>query len=138
MTKQELQPDEKKEQQNIHPTQREQEKLIRKDPALTEEIQEASRRFEKARNILHSAGNIGVGQTPNEILVEKRAYRLLHYQQMVNKTAKTPILVVYALINRSYVLDLQPDKSWIRSLLSQGFDVYLIDWKAPTAADKYV
>jgi polyhydroxyalkanoate synthase len=138
MTKQELQPDEKKEQQNIQPTQREQEKQIRKDPTLMEEIQEASRRFEKARNILHSAGNIGVGQTPNEILVEKRAYRLLHYQQMVNKTAKTPILVVYALINRSYVLDLQPDKSWIRSLLSQGFDVYLIDWKAPTAADKYV
>jgi polyhydroxyalkanoate synthase len=138
MTKQELQPDEKKEQQNIQPTQREQEKQIRKEPTLTEEIQEASRRFEKARNILHSAGNIGVGQTPNEVLVEKRAYRLLHYQQMVNKTAKTPILVVYALINRSYVLDLQPDKSWIRSLLSQGFDVYLIDWKAPTAADKYV
>jgi polyhydroxyalkanoate synthase subunit PhaC len=138
MTKQELQPDEKKEQQNIQPTQREQEKQIRKDPTLMEEIQEASRRFEKARNILHSAGNIGVGQTPNEILVEKRAYRLLHYQQMVNKTSKTPILVVYALINRSYVLDLQPDKSWIRSLLSQGFDVYLIDWKAPTAADKYV
>jgi polyhydroxyalkanoate synthase subunit PhaC len=138
MTKQELQPDEKKEQQNIQPTQREQEKQIGKDPTLTEKIQEASRRFEKARNILHSAGNIGVGQTPNEVLVEKRAYRLLHYQQMVNKTAKTPILVVYALINRSYVLDLQPDKSWIRSLLSQGFDVYLIDWKAPTAADKYV
>jgi polyhydroxyalkanoate synthase len=57
---------------------------------------------------------------------------------MVSKTARTPILIVYALINRSYVLDLQPDKSWIRSLLSQGFDVYLIDWKTPTAADKYV
>src|SRR5438093_1605333 len=36
------------------------------------------------------------------------------------------------------VLDLQSDKSWVRSLLSQGFDVYLIDWKPPTAADKYV
>ena len=137
MSKQELQPDEKKEQ-DIQPTQRELEKQIRKEPSLTEEVQEAHRRFEKARNILYTAGNIGVGQTPNEILAETRAYRLLHYQQMVSKTAKTPILVVYALINRSYVLDLQPDKSWIRSLLSQGFDVYLIDWKAPTAADKYV
>jgi len=132
-----LQPDEKKDQ-NIQPTQRELEKQIRKEPSLTEEVQEAHRRFEKARNILYTAGNIGVGQTPNEIIAETRAYRLLHYQQMVSKTAKTPILVVYALINRSYVLDLQPDKSWIRSLLSQGFDVYLIDWKAPTAADKYV
>jgi polyhydroxyalkanoate synthase len=137
MTKQEFQPDEKKEQ-NIQPTQREAEKQTIKEPSLTEEVQEAFRKVEKARNILYTAGNIGVGETPNEVLVEKRAYRLLHYQQMVSKTARTPILVVYALINRSYVLDLQPDKSWIRSLLSQGFDVYLIDWKTPTAVDKYV
>ena len=137
MTKQELQPDQKKEQ-NIQPTQSEQEKQIKKEPTLAEEIQEGYRKLEKARSILYRAGNIGVGETPNEVLVENRAYRLLHYQQMVSKTARTPILVVYALINRSYVLDLQPDKSWIRSLLSQGFDVYLIDWKAPTAADKYV
>src|SRR3712207_6614794 len=137
MTKQELQPDEKKEQ-NIQPTQRGLEKQIRKEPSPTEEVQEAYRKLEKVRNILYTAGNIGVGETPNEVLVETRAYRLLHYQQMVSKTARTPILVVYALINRSYVLDLQPDKSWIRSLLSQGFDVYLIDWKTPTAADKYV
>jgi polyhydroxyalkanoate synthase len=137
MTKQEFQPDEKKEQ-NIQPTQRGAEKQARKEPSLTEEVQEAFRKMEKARNILYTAGNIGVGETPNEVLVEERAYRLLHYQQMVSKTARTPILVVYALINRSYVLDLQPDKSWIRSLLSQGFDVYLIDWKTPTAADKYV
>jgi polyhydroxyalkanoate synthase len=137
MTKQELQRDEKKEQ-NIQPTQRELEKQLRKEPSLTEEVQEAYRKLEKVRNILYTAGNIGVGETPNEILAETRAYRLLHYQQMVSKTARTPILVVYALINRSYVLDLQSDKSWIRSLLSQGFDVYLIDWKTPTAADKYV
>jgi len=137
MTKQELQPDEKKEQ-NIQQTQKELEKQIRKEPSLTEEVQKTYRRLEKARNILYTAGNIGVGETPKEVLAETRAYRLLHYQQMVSKTAKTPILVVYALINRSYVLDLQHDKSWIRSLLSQGFDVYLIDWKTPTAADKYV
>jgi polyhydroxyalkanoate synthase subunit PhaC len=137
MTKQEFQPDEKKEQ-NIQPTQSGAEKQTRKEPSLTEEVQEAFRKVEKARNIMYTAGNIGVGETPNEVLVEERAYRLLHYQQMVSKTARTPILVVYALINRSYVLDLQPDKSWIRSLLSQGFDVYLIDWKTPTAADKYV
>jgi len=132
-----LQPDEKREQ-TVQPTHKELEKHIRKEPSPTEEVQEAYRKLEKARNVLHTAGNVGVGETPNEVLVETRAYRLLHYQQMVSKTTRTPILVVYALINKSYVLDLQPDKSWIRSLLSQGFDVYLVDWKTPTAADKYV
>ena len=34
--------------------------------------------------------------------------------------------------------DLQPNKSWIRHLLMQGFDVYLLDWKSPTRMDKYV
>jgi polyhydroxyalkanoate synthase len=56
----------------------------------------------------------------------------------VNKASPTPILVVYALVNRSYILDLQPNKSWIRQLLAQGFDIYLLDWKPPTRMDKYV
>ena len=47
-------------------------------------------------------------------------------------------MVVYALVNRSYALDLQPNKSWIRKLLAQGFDIYLLDWKPPTRMDKYV
>lgn len=138
MAKQELRPDQKPE---VQPPAAEAEKAKeakKKEPTVLEEFEEAYRKLEKAKNILHTAGNIEVGQTPHEILAETRTYRLLHYQQMVSKTAKTPILVVYALINKSYVLDLQPDKSWIRSLLSQGFDVYLIDWKAPTAVDKYV
>jgi len=134
MTKQELRPD----QEPVVQPPAEQAKEVKKEPTVAEEVKDAYRKLEKARNILHTAGDIEVGQTPQEVLEETRAYRLLHYQQMVAKTAKTPILVVYALINRSYVLDLQSDKSWVRSLLSQGFDVYLIDWKPPTAADKYV
>jgi polyhydroxyalkanoate synthase subunit PhaC len=136
MTKQDLQPDQK--QQEAHPDKEEPTKHIKRESIPLEEIQEGYRKLQKARSTLYTASNVEVGETPNEVLVDTRAYRLLHYQQMVSKTAKTPILVVYALINRSYVLDLQHDKSWIRSLLSQGFDVYLIDWKAPTMADKYV
>jgi len=108
------------------------------DTDILKEVGDITRKLEKTRDILHSAGDIIVGNTPNELVHEGRMYRLLHYRPMVSKTAKTPILVVYALINRSYILDLQPDKSWIRNLLSQGFDIYLIDWKTPTQLDKYV
>src|SRR5919108_1174577 len=111
MTKQELRPDQK---QEVQPPA-EPAKEAKPESSVAEEVREAYRKLEKAKNILHTAGDIGVGQTPHEVLAETRAYKLLHYQQMVSKTAKTPILVVYALINRSYVLDLQPDKSWIRS-----------------------
>lgn len=105
---------------------------------LLRDAEENYRRLQKARLVLHDAGKVQVGQTPHEVVAESRTYRLLHYRPLVAKTAPTPILVVYALINRSYVLDLQPDKSWIRNLLSQGFDIYLIDWKDPTSVDKYV
>lgn len=105
---------------------------------LAQEILDYSKRVEECRRMLHLAGKtIRVGTTPNEILHETRQYTLLHYRPMTNKTFPTPILVVYALMNRSYILDLQPGKSWIQNLLRQGFDVYLIDWKSPTSVDKY-
>src|SRR5436309_7393470 len=106
--------------------------------SILKEVGDLTRKLEKTRNVLHSAGAIEVGGTPHEIVHEARLYRLLHYRPMVSKTARTPILFVYALINRSYILDLQPDKSWIRNLLSQGLDIYLIDWKTPAQVDKYV
>jgi len=45
---------------------------------------------------------------------------------------------VYALVNRYYILDLQPDKSVIKKLLDEGFDVYIIDWGYPRGADRYL
>lgn len=110
---------------------------LKPESDLGKEMHEMARKIEKARSLMHTAGKIEVGITPYEVIEDNRAYRLLHYQPMVSKTAKTPILTVYALINKSYILDLQPDKSWIKNLLSQGFNIYLIDWKTPTAADKY-
>ena len=92
----------------------------------------------KAVDLLTRGNHISVGDTPHEVVCETRLYRLLHYRSLVKRVSPTPILVVYALVNRSYVLDLQPNKSWIRHLLTQGFDIYLLDWKSPTKIDKYV
>ena len=50
---------------------------------------------------------------------------------------KYPLIIVYALINKSYILDLQPNKSWIKNILDQGINVYLIDWKSPGKFDKF-
>ena len=48
-----------------------------------------------------------------------------------------PLLIVYALVNRPYMMDLQEDRSLIRGLLAQGLDVYLIDWGYPDGADRF-
>jgi polyhydroxyalkanoate synthase len=47
------------------------------------------------------------------------------------------LLVVYALVNRPYMMDLEPDRSLIRGLLSRGLDVYLIDWGYPDGSDRF-
>jgi len=51
-------------------------------------------------------------------------------------TKKQPLLVVYAFINRHYILDLLPDISVIRKLLESGFDIFATDWGTPGPYDK--
>ena len=47
-----------------------------------------------------------------------------------------PVLIVYALVNRPYMIDLEPKRSTVRRLLDAGLDVYLIDWGYPDADDR--
>jgi polyhydroxyalkanoate synthase len=51
---------------------------------------------------------------------------------------KTPLLVVYALINRETMLDLQPGRSIVQNFLNDGIDLYMIDWGYPTRKDKFL
>ena len=53
-------------------------------------------------------------------------------------TAKVPLLISYALVNRPYMVDLQADKSIVRGLLERGEDVYIIDWGYPDRSDRYL
>ena len=57
---------------------------------------------------------------------------LYRYRPLAPSAARqrpaAPVLIVYALVNRPYMMDLQPDRSLIRRLLELGLDVYLIDW----------
>lgn len=60
----------------------------------------------------------------------------VRYYRALGKPHRTPIVLVYALIKRAFILDLQPGASVVESLTSRGLEVYLIDWLPPTAADK--
>ena len=66
--------------------------------------------------------------------------RLFHYKPIVTgkKVVKPPLLITYALVNRQYMMDIQPDRSVIKSFLEGGLDVYVIDWGYPTGEDMYM
>ncbi len=74
--------------------------------------------------------------TPYEVVYEGGMLRLRHYRP-AERRHKTPLLVVYALIKRPFILDLQPGKSVIESLVQQGFEVYLTDWLPPARKDSW-
>jgi polyhydroxyalkanoate synthase len=77
-----------------------------------------------------------INRTPSEVINMKGRFNLLHYKSEHSPEHKTPLLVVYSLINRHYIMDLLPDVSVIKNLQRQGFDIYATDWGTPTSCDK--
>lgn len=76
------------------------------------------------------------GVTPYDVVFQQDQLRLLRYRSDdVVARHSTPLLIIYALVNRPYMTDLQENRSMVRSLLEQGQDVYLIDWGYPLATD---
>jgi polyhydroxyalkanoate synthase len=85
--------------------------------------------------VMQATRDVRVGTTPSTVVLEQRTHKLLHYTRETPARYAEPVLFTYALINRPYILDLQSDKSVVRQYLDRGFDVYMIDWGAPTDAD---
>ena len=103
-----------------------------------EGLADAAGRAMRAQLVLLSPPDVDVGTTPSDVVYTENKLRLLHYRPLADARAGTPVLVVYALINKPYILDLQDDRSVVRSLLSRGLDVYLIDWGVPSDADRHL
>lgn len=93
-------------------------------------------RYLKLPQVPEMARDVSVATTPHDVVYEEDSLRLLRYRNEHSIDFAEPILVCFALVNRPYILDLQPDRSVIRQLMKRGFDVYLIDWGVPTAADR--
>ena len=88
-----------------------------------------------AHFVLRGTG-VETGRTPREIVWEKGKARLYRYGTGAEKRFAVPVLLVYALILRPYVLDLVPGNSLVEYLVDEGFDVYLLDWGVPGEEDE--
>ena len=106
--------------------------------ATLEAMTDATTKAELAPERAVEMETIEVGPTPSTVVYEENKLELLHYESRTEEQNDVPILVVYALINRPYILDLQPDRSVIRRLLDEGHDVYMIDWNEPSRLDQHL
>jgi polyhydroxyalkanoate synthase len=109
--------------------------LDQQKSAYEQTVKMWSRLFAVPR-ILESARELKVATTPLDVVYEEDSLRLLRYRRETPAAYAEPVLICYALVNRPYIIDLQPDRSVVRQFLARGFDVYLIDWGTPSAADR--
>lgn len=82
--------------------------------------------------------DITPGVTPKEEVWRRDNVVLYRYSSPANKSSDVSVLIVYALVNRPYMVDLQEDRSLVQELLNLGVDVYLIDWGYPGPSDRWL
>ncbi|XQE66731.1 class II poly(R)-hydroxyalkanoic acid synthase [Pseudomonas sp. P3C3] len=80
--------------------------------------------FEVGRNL---------ATTPGAVVFRSEMFELIHYKPMSEKQYATPLLVVPPQINKFYIFDLSPEKSFVQYCLKNGLQVFMISWRNPDA-----
>ncbi len=111
---------------------------IRPDEALDELSGFQNKLTHGVQNLME-VGEVSTGATPREVIYDEDKMVLYRFQAPASVVQNpVPLLIVYALVNRPYMADLQENRSMVRGLLDAGMDVYLVDWGYPGRADRYL
>jgi poly[(R)-3-hydroxyalkanoate] polymerase subunit PhaC len=102
-----------------------------------EQLRALTRYNAGVRAILESL-DAPVGRTPAEVVWTLNKAKLYHYLPTRPESERYPIpvLLVYALINKPFIFDFGPGRSFVEYMVGEGFDVYLLDWGAPGPEDR--
>jgi polyhydroxyalkanoate synthase len=98
------------------------------------------------RHVGEKAFEVGktIATTPGKVIKETPLYQLIHYAPTTPNVLATPLLIFPPWINRFYILDLSPEKSFVKWAVDQGLSVFMVSWKsadasmAATTMDDYV
>ncbi len=97
---------------------------------------QATEKIDKFNRLLTT--DAAIAQTSKELVWTLNKAKLYRYVPVLPKEErkKTPLLMVFAIMNRPHVLDLRPGHSYVEYMLRHGYDLYLLDWGAPGPEDK--
>ncbi|MGN6356283.1 MAG: PHA/PHB synthase family protein [Novosphingobium sp.] len=76
--------------------------------------------------------NIAV--TPGKVIHESRLFQLIQYTPTTAKVLAVPLVIFPPWINRFYILDLNPGKSFVRWAAEQGITTFMVSWKSADAS----
>ena len=81
---------------------------------------------------------LAIATAPKEEIFQTDMVKLYRYRPQVEKPLRVPLLIVYALVGRYQMIDLEAERSFVRKLLGQGIDVYMVDWGLPRRVHRWV
>lgn len=105
---------------------------------VLKEMNDMSNKLMKSYETLKQITEVDIATSSKTAVYQEDKLTLYRYDRDTEASFKTPVLIVYALVNTYKMLDLQPDRSYIKNLLNNGLDVYLIDWGFPTKGDRFI
>ena len=87
------------------------------------------------RHVGENAFEVGktIATTPGKVIHETPLYQLIHYAPTTPDVQATPIVIFPPWINRFYILDLSPEKSFVKWAVDQGLSVFMVSWKSADA-----
>jgi polyhydroxyalkanoate synthase len=105
---------------------------------IAAEVFEFNQKLAGGFETLRQIQDVSTGVSDREAIYEEDKLVLYRYKSRTEKQHTVPVLIVYALVNRPYMADLQEDRSLIRGALDAGLDIYLVDWGYPDSADRFL
>jgi len=110
------------------------ENLVRGMHMLSEDIK-AGHGVLKIRQSDPSVFDVGgnLATTPGKVVFQNELMQLIQYEPATKEVLKPPLLIVPPWINKFYILDLTPDRSFIKWCVDQGITVFVISWVNPDA-----
>lgn len=106
--------------------------------AIQIELEQINKKIAAGFQVFAEISDVDVGVSAKELVFEQDKVCLYHYQPEKKLEDVQPILIVYALVNRPYMADLETGRSLIQSMLKQGLEVYMLDWGYPDNDDQSI
>ncbi len=110
------------------------ENLVRGMQMFAEDLEAGQGRL-KIRHTEPSTFELGrnLAVTPGKVIFQNELMQLIQYQATSQEVLKVPLLIVPPWINKYYILDLSPEKSFIKWCVDRGLTVFAISWVNPDA-----